>query len=104
MSQDNDFGGGDIFLAFLLGGIVGAGAMMLLAPESGEDLRKRLKEYSDSTKSKATEFAGQKRDTIVSKVDKGKELYDEKKAAITGAIEAGKEAYLKEKGKLTSQN
>lgn len=104
MGNDNGFSGGDIFLAFIMGGIVGAGIMMLLAPEAGEDMRKRIKNYSNDTKNKLTEYASQTRDTVVSKVDKGKEVFDEKKAALTGAIEAGKEAYLKEKEKLAKQD
>ena len=98
MGDGSNYSGGDILLAFLIGGIVGAGAMIMMAPESGEDMRKRIKDYTDTAKGKADEFAGQTRETITSNVEKGKELYEEKRSAISSAIEAGKEAYLKEKG------
>lgn len=98
MGNGNNYDGGDILLAFLIGGIVGASAMLMLAPESGEDMRKRIKEYTDTAKSKADDFADQARETITTNVEKGKEFYEEKRSALTNAIEAGKEAYLKEKG------
>ncbi len=72
--------------------------MIMMAPESGEDMRKRIKGYTDTSKDMANKFAGETRETITSNVEKGKELYEEKRSAITSAIEAGKEAYLKEKG------
>jgi gas vesicle protein len=83
-------------LAFLLGGMVGAGLSLLLAPQAGTETRKRIREFADDVKEKATDYAGQAKEKVISNVDKAKGMYEEKKSALTAAIEAGKEAYEKE--------
>ncbi len=98
MGNSDGFSGGDVLLAFILGGIVGAGAALLMAPDSGENVRKKIREFADDARSKAGEYAGQTRRTLSSTMEKGRDLYEEKKSAITSAIEAGKEAYQKERG------
>ncbi len=51
MSSDNEFGN---FLAgFIIGGLVGAAAALLLAPQSGEETRAVIKEKSIELKDKA---------------------------------------------------
>jgi gas vesicle protein len=74
-----------ILLSFFVGGLVGAGAALLLAPKSGKDLRKDIKDIASDT-----------RDKITSTVEKGKELYVENTAAVKNAFEAGKMAYIQE--------
>jgi len=47
----------DLFLAFLGGALVGVGATLLLAPESGEDTRKSIqKSFNDLNKQGKKEF------------------------------------------------
>ena len=75
-----------IFFPFLIGGLVGAVIGLLLAPKSGKDMRKDIKDFALETK-----------DTLSTTFDKGKAMYEESKDAIVGAIEAGKEAFLKER-------
>ncbi len=74
-----------VLLPFLVGGIVGAGIALLLAPKSGRELRKDIEDIASET-----------RDKIATTVEKGKELYDEGAAAVKNAIEAGKGAYVSE--------
>lgn len=94
--EDDGFSAGSVLLAFLLGGMVGAGLSLLLAPQSGTETRKRIRELADDVKEKATDYADQAKGKVMSSVDKAKGLYDEKKSALTAALEAGKEAYEKE--------
>lgn len=105
--DENGYSAGSVFLSFLLGGMVGAGMALLLAPQSGVETRRRIREFADDVKDKANEFAeqakdtatdyyGQARETVVTSVDKAKQVVEEQKAAITTAIDAGKEAYAKE--------
>ena len=75
-----------ILFPFLVGGVVGAVIGLLLAPKSGKEMRKDIKDFASQTK-----------DTLSTTFDKGKTLYDESKDAVIGAIEAGKEAFLKER-------
>jgi gas vesicle protein len=45
--------GGGFIIGLALGALVGAAAALLLAPESGEDLRKDITEKGDELKTKA---------------------------------------------------
>jgi len=74
-----------ILISFAVGGLVGAGVALMLAPKSGKDLRKDIKNMAVET-----------RDKIATTVEKGKELYVEGTVAVKNAFEAGKTAYLTE--------
>lgn len=74
-----------ILVSFAVGGLVGAGAALLLAPKSGKELRKEIKGLALDTRNKVSET-----------IDKGRELYVDNVTAIKGAVEAGKTAYLTE--------
>ncbi len=91
---------GSIILAFFLGGLLGAGVALLLAPSQARKPERRSKELAEEAKGKAAEYAEQVKSKVTSTVGKGKEIIEEKKTLITTAIEAGKEAYGKEKEKL----
>jgi gas vesicle protein len=74
-----------ILVPFLAGGLVGAGVALLLAPKSGRDLRKDIKDIAVN--------AG---DKISATVEKGREFYVDSTAAVKNAFEAGKTAYVDE--------
>ena len=99
-NEESGRGTGSIILAFFLGGLLGAGVALLLAPQPGEETRKKIKELAEEAKEKAAGYAEQVKGKVTSTVGKGKEIIEEKKTLITTAIEAGKEAYGKEKEKL----
>lgn len=88
-----------VVLAFVLGGLVGAGIALLTAPRSGRETREKIRELSDESRKRASEFADQAKDKLSSAVEHGKEYVTEKKSLISSAIEAGKDAYSKEKEK-----
>lgn len=94
--EEEGFSAGSVMLAFLLGGLVGAGLSLLLAPQSGQETRKRIRELGDEVKERASDYATQAKDKVVTGVEKAKEMYEERKTALTAAVEAGKEAYEKE--------
>ena len=77
-----------ILVPFLVGGLVGAGVALLLAPKAGKELRSDIKEITSET-----------RETVASAIDKGKELYEGSKSAVKNAVEAGKSAYVEEREK-----
>jgi gas vesicle protein len=81
--------GRTILVPFLAGGLVGAGVALLLAPKSGRELRKDIRDIAASTG-----------DTITTTVEKGKKLYVESTAAVKNAIEAGKMAYTETRGNI----
>lgn len=90
MRDDNGYGAGSVLLSFLLGGAVGAGLALLLAPQSGPETRRKIKDFAEDMK-----------DRVGSTVEKGKDLFEQKKSVITTAIDAGKEAYEKERERLS---
>ncbi|HCC69051.1 MAG TPA: hypothetical protein DEP99_04100 [Nitrospiraceae bacterium] len=103
MSEERGFSAGSIFLAFLIGGAVGAGLALLMAPQSGREIRQKIRELTEDVREKATDYAQQVKGKVESTVEKGKDYVDEKKSLISTAIEAGKEAYEKEKEKLSKE-
>ena len=85
MSNGERCGSGGIVLSFLIGGAIGAGIALLLAPRSGAETRQKIKEYGAEIK-----------DAVGSTLHEGQDYLTDKKAIITAAFEAGKEAYKKE--------
>lgn len=98
--RDEGLGSGSVLLAFLLGGVVGAGLAFLVAPQSGEETRRRIKGLADEIKDKTNDYINEARDKATTAADESRGYYDEKKSLIKAAIEAGKDAYEKEKEKF----
>ena len=94
---------GSLILGFFIGGLVGAGVALLLAPQPGREARKKIKELAENAKEKAAEYAEQMKGKVTSTVGKGKGILEEKKTLVTAAVQAGKEAYEKEKEKLAKE-
>ena len=98
MADDKNIGG--ILLAFLAGSVVGAAVGFLLAPSSGADTRRKIKDTSLEAKDKALEKVGSVKSEATELVERGKEKVAGVKAQIQSAVEAGKEAYTQKKSKL----
>jgi gas vesicle protein len=73
---------GSTLAMFLTGGILGAGAALVLAPQSGRETRKDLKRIADR---------------FSQAVDIGRDLYGESRVFVSKAVEAGTKAYVEEK-------
>jgi len=99
-NEECRYSAGSLIFGFFIGGLVGAGVALLLAPRPGAETRQKIKELAGDVKEKATEYAGKVKGEVTSTVGKGKEILEEKKSLVTAAVEAGKEAYQKEKEKL----
>jgi gas vesicle protein len=100
-------GGGSLLAGLMLGGLVGAGAMLLLAPQSGKrtrqeiqsgaiDLRDRTRERVASTlseaRSRAEDVAHDIRDTADQIEDQGKDIAIEQLDRLAAAAQARKKA------------
>jgi gas vesicle protein len=94
---------GTAVFAFLAGCLVGAGAALLLAPQSGKETRDMLKDYAKDAEGKARDKAKEAKETFQSAVEQGKQYINEKKALLTSAVEAGSEAFKKERGDRAPQ-
>ncbi len=94
--HEEGFGVGAILLSFLLGSMVGAGLALLVAPQTGVETRRKIRDLADDISDRAHEYMEHTKSKMSSSIDKGKEMLEAKKAAVTAAFEAGKEAYEKE--------
>jgi gas vesicle protein len=99
-NEEGRYSAGSLILGFFIGGLVGAGVALLLAPQPGRETRQKIKELADEAKEKAAKYSEELKGQVTSTVGKGKEIIEEKKSLVTAAVEAGKEAYQKEKEKL----
>jgi len=93
MAEDNCNAGG-VFVAFLAGGLIGAGLALLYAPVAGQEARVKITDVVENMK-KRTEGWG------VDVKKKVESFMEEEKAIIKAAYDAGREAMEKEKAKYT---
>ncbi|MEW6108765.1 MAG: YtxH domain-containing protein [Nitrospirota bacterium] len=57
MLHSDDNNSGTILISFLIGGIVGAGLALLLAPQSGKKTRKQIVDMAEDVKDYASDYA-----------------------------------------------
>ena len=88
---------GGILLAFLAGGLVGAGLALLYAPVSGREARERLGGLAGELKKKSEEWTGE----VKQKVEG---FIDEERSVIKAAYDAGREAMAREKARFETPN
>ena len=86
MRDDYGHSASSVFLSFILGGLVGAGVALLMAPRSGKETREKLTGMAEDVKGKATDYAGQVKEKLSSTVEHGKEFIEVKKSLISSAI------------------
>lgn len=91
---------GHTFLAFMLGGVIGAGLTMLFAPTSGEEARRRIREGVEDAGDWAYDKYSDTRDRVSDGTERMRHLVGDKKEDIMSAYEAGKDAYSRGKEKL----
>ena len=94
--QDSGCSTGKTLLSFFVGGLIGAGVVMLTAPKTGKETRKMIKELAEETKEKAEDFIDQVKVIATTYFEEGKDFIEKEKDIITKTVEAGKEAYEKE--------
>ena len=94
-AEDNGFSSGAVAFAFLAGAIIGVGAALLLAPQSGAETRKLLRSYAEKAEEEALAKAKEAKVSLDKAIEQGKQFVNEKKTVLTAAFEAGKEAMRK---------
>jgi len=90
MSEERGYGAGGLFVAFLAGGLIGAGLALLYAPVSGKEARKKIGDLAGDVKKRAEGLAGEVKGRVES-------LINEEKSVVKAAYEAGREAMEKER-------
>ena len=83
MARD-DGGAGLVVVAFMLGAVTGAAVALLLAPTTGEEVRRLIGEKARDGRERASdaarqgrEFINRQRDTISSAIERGREAYEQ---------------------------
>ena len=86
-------GSGGVFLAFLAGGLLGAGLALLYAPVSGREAREKINGLTEDLRKKAEGWSGDVKQKVES-------FIDEEKSVIKAAYDASREAMAREKAKF----
>jgi gas vesicle protein len=86
MARD-DNGAGTVVLAFVLGAVTGAAVALLMAPASGEEVRRKIGEKARESADRARQIA-----------DQGREVWSRQRENIANAIDRGREAYQQARG------
>jgi gas vesicle protein len=84
---------GSTIIAFLAGGLIGAGLALLYAPQSGRETRRQIGDLASDLKDKASTWSGDVKDKVGTFIDR-------EKSAIKGAYEAGRDAMARERAKF----
>jgi gas vesicle protein len=93
MANENCNSGG-VFVAFLAGGLIGAGLALLYAPVSGKEARVKINDVLEDMKKRSEGFG-------VDVKKKVESFMEEEKAIIKAAYDAGREAMTREREKYT---
>jgi gas vesicle protein len=82
-------------ISFIVGGIVGAGVGLLVAPKPGKETRNQIRGVAGNAKERTEDYYERVRKSVVSALESGEGFLEEKKEAIASAVRAGIEAYQK---------
>jgi gas vesicle protein len=94
MSEDRCCSGsGGVLLAFIAGGLVGAGLALLYAPVSGREARERIGGLAGDLRKQTDEWTSD----VKQKVEG---FIDEERSVIKAAYDAGREAMAREKARF----
>jgi gas vesicle protein len=95
--SDDRCGSGGILMAFLAGGLIGAGLALLYAPVSGREARERIGGLAEDVRKKAEEWTGDVKKRVEGFVE-------EERSVIKAAYDAGREAMAREKARFENPN
>ena len=87
---DNSGDLGSFLAGFVIGGLIGAGVALLMAPQSGEETRALIADKSIELRDRATETAGDVQTRASDYAQQTAQKYDEQVQRIQAAVDAGK--------------
>ncbi len=93
MSDERCCSSGGVLLAFLAGGLVGAGIALLYAPMAGREARERIGGLAGDLRKKAEEWTGDVKQRVEG-------FIEEERSVIKAAYDAGREAMAREKARF----
>lgn len=94
---------GAVGVAFVTGGLLGAAAALLLAPQSGRQSQEQLRGYARRAEESVHELADEATDIVGEALDKGREFIKDKQAVLSEAVEAGRTAMHRERERPSAE-
>lgn len=82
MARNDSSAAGTIITAFVLGALTGAAVALLVAPATGDEMRRKLADKAREGAERASEAARQ-----------GRQFVEQQRGTVAEAIERGREAY-----------
>ena len=86
MARNDGGAAGSIIMSFVLGAFAGAAVALLMAPATGDEMRRKLAEKAREGAGKASDAARQ-----------GREYVEQQRGSVVEAIERGRAAYQQAK-------
>ena len=87
---DNSGDLGSFLAGFVIGGLIGAGVALLMAPQSGEETRALIADKSIELRDRAADTAGDVQTRASDYAQQTAQKYDEQVQRIQAAVDAGK--------------
>jgi gas vesicle protein len=87
---DNSGDLGSFLAGFVIGGLIGAGVALLMAPQSGEETRALIADKSIELRDRAAETAGEVQSQAGDFASQTAEAYNQQVQRIQAAVDAGK--------------
>jgi gas vesicle protein len=88
---DNSGDLGSFLAGFVIGGLIGAGVALLMAPQSGEETRAIITDKSIELRDRAVETAGEVQAQAGDIASQTAEAYNQQVKRIQAAVDAGKQ-------------
>jgi gas vesicle protein len=92
MSQTDSGYGGVIALAFVAGALIGAGTGLLLAPEPGRSMRRRLAHGADAAQEELSGVAAETREALGALTKDARQTLRQTASRLGAALDAAREA------------
>jgi gas vesicle protein len=83
------------------GGLLGAAAALLLAPQSGRKTQEQLRGYAQRAEEGVHELADSAAEVVDRALDKGRGFIKDKQAVLIEAVEAGRTVMHRERERLS---
>lgn len=94
---------GAVGLAFVTGGLLGAAAALLLAPQSGRQSQEQLRGYARRAEEGVHELADKAGEVVDRALDKGRDFITDKQAVLAETVETGRAAMSRERARLSGE-
>ena len=97
MGNEKSCSGMCCVLSFLIGGMVGGGIALLVAPKSGKRTREQLTRMAGDAKERAEGYYDEMKDNAVEATEKVQGYYQEAKRTVESTVDAAKKTFQKAK-------